>query len=323
MDANVLMQLDVLDLGSDSVMPLRDLKTRIVLHAGVLRLEALQASVAGGRFQGVTQLDANATPARWQAQLSVSGIDLAGWLRGLGKPEASSPERSAAGQRRQRQAARQGGEQPVQAYLTGELAGEVNVNGAGNSTAQILGSLSGRAQLNIREGTLSYLATEVMGLDVAQALGVVISGDRPLPLNCARLTLVARNGVVEPRPAVLDNVDSTIWLTGRVSLRDETLDLRAITRPKDWSPLSLRTPLTVTGTLADPDVGIETQGLVPRVLGALALGALVGPAAALLPLIEQGEGNVEKPCEPRTTGPPSATGPASPSPPAPAPRPSR
>jgi hypothetical protein len=76
----------------------------------------------------------------------------------------------------------------------------------------------------------------------------------------------------------------------------------------------------VTGTLADPAVGIEEERLVPRVLGALALGALVGPAAALLPLIEQGEGNVEKPCEPRTTGPapsPRATSPSS-APPGPA-----
>jgi AsmA family protein len=323
MDADVQMQLDVLDLGSASVAPLRGLKTRVLLQAGVLRLEELQAGVAGGRLQGRTQLNANASPARWQAQLRVSGIDMAGWLRGLSTRDQATPSTgSAAGQRRQRQAARQGGDQPVQAYLTGELTGDLNVNGTGRSTAEILGSLSGRAELNIREGTLSYLATEVMGLDVAQALGVAITGDRPLPLNCARLTLVARNGVVEPRPAVLDNVDSTIWLTGRVSLREETLDLRAITRPKDWSPLSLRTPLTITGTLADPNVGIEGGRLVGRVLGALALGALVGPAAALLPLIEQGDGNVERPCEPRTTGPPpaGAGAPSAPPPPAPAPR---
>jgi uncharacterized protein involved in outer membrane biogenesis len=163
----------------------------------------------------------------------------------------------------------------------------------------------------VRDGTLSHLATEVMGLDVAQALGLVLTGDRSLPLNCARLSLVAQNGVVQPRPAVLDNADSTIWITGQVNLRDESLDLRAIIRPKDWSPLSLRTPITVTGTLGDPNVGIETAGLVGRVLGAIALGALAGPAAALLPLIEQGGGNVDNPCAPGQTGPaPQGTPPA-------------
>ena len=322
MDADVQMQLDVLDLGSASVAPLKNLRTVVHLQGGVLRLQDLQARVAGGQFSGSTELDANASPARWQARLHLSGIDMAGWLRGLRKNDAPAPRtRSRQGLKQERQQARAGGDQPLQAYLTGELAGDVDVKGAGRSTAEILGSLSGRAQLAIREGTLSYLATEVMGLDVAQALGVVIQGDRPLPLRCARLVLSASNGVVQPRPAVLDNVDSTIWLTGRVNLRDETLDLRAITQPKDWTPLSLRAPITVTGTLAKPQVGIEGSRLVGKVLGALALGAAAGPVAALLPLIEQGEGNLEHPCEARTTGPANAPAAAVPPPPPAAPAP--
>jgi uncharacterized protein involved in outer membrane biogenesis len=227
MDADVQMRLDTLDLGSAALAPLRDLSTRMRLQGGVLRLEQLQARVAGGQFQGSTQLEATPRGARWQAQLRVSGIDTAGWLRGWRADTAgnSGP-----------------GAPASQAYLSGELWGNLDVKGTGRSTAEILGALDGRAQFQIRDGTLSHLATEVMGLDVAQALGVAIRGDRPLALRCARLNLVATDGVLQPRPAVVDNVDSTIWLTGRVSLRDETLDLRAITRPKDWSPLSLRPP---------------------------------------------------------------------------------
>lgn len=318
MNAEVQMELRVLDFGTEALAPMQGLKTLVRLDGGVLRLEDLQATVAGGRVSGLTQLDANASPARWEAKLQFAGIDIAGWLRALRSDDATTPPpRNAAAMRRERDQARQGGRQPTQAYLTGELTGDIDVNGAGRSTAEILGSLNGRAQLNVRDGTLSYLATEVMGLDVAQALGVIISGDRPLPLHCARLSLVARDGVVQPRPGVLDNVDSTIWITGQVNLRNEQLDLRAITRPKDWSPLSLRTPLTVTGTLGDPKVGIETAGLVGRVLGALALGALAGPAAALIPLIEQGGGNVENPCAPGQTAPPAQGTPPAPQQPAP------
>jgi len=323
MDADVQMDVDTLDFGSAQLAPLRGLKTRIRLDGGVLRLQDLQARVAGGQFKGSTQLDANAEPARWQARLQLSGIDMAGWLRGL-RTDKSPPRATpnAARLKSERQQARQGGEQETQAYLTGELTGEVDVTGVGQSTAEILGSLNGRAQLNIRDGTLSYLATEVMGLDVAQALGVLIQGDRPLPLNCARLDLVARKGVVEPRPVVLDNADSTLWLIGRINLEHESLALRVITQPKDWSPLSLRAPITISGTLAQPQVGIEGGRLVGRVLGALALGALAGPVAALLPLIEQGEGNLEQPCAPRTrapTAPTQAATPAGPSAGAPAP----
>lgn len=313
MDADVQVNLDEVDFGTEKMAPLRQLQTRLRLEAGVLRLEALQAVVSGGSVKGLTQLDANASPARWEARLDFAGIDLAGWLRGL-RPASAPGDAPAAtaskALKREREQARQGGDQPVQAYLTGVLSGNMQVRGAGRSSAEILGTLDGPLKLTLRDGTLSYLATETMGLDVAQALGVVIRGDRPLPLRCARFDLVARDGVIEPTLAVMDNQDSTIWITGQVSLRDESLALRAITRPKDWSPLSLRTPITVKGTLAKPDVGIEAQGLAGRVLGALALGAAVGPAAALLPFIEQGREGAADPCNP----PPVATAMPAPAP---------
>lgn len=301
MDADVRMKFDELDFGTATMAPLRNLQTRLRLDAGVLRLEALQTVVAGGSLKGTTQLDANASPANWAADLDFAGIDVAGWLRGLQKDGATEKAPAATATtalKRERAEARQGGDQPVQSYLTGALSGNVKVRGAGNSTAAILGSLNGPLKIDLRDGTVSYLATEAMGLDVAQALGVVISGDKPLPLRCARFDLVATNGVIEPRLAVADNADSTIWVTGPINLKDESLDLRVVTRPKDWSPLSLRTPITVGGTLGNPDVGIEAQGLVGRVLGALALGATVGPLAALLPLIEQGSKEGADPCNP-------------------------
>jgi uncharacterized protein involved in outer membrane biogenesis len=308
MDADVRMKFDVLDFGTPSMAPLRQLQTRLLLDGGVLRLESLQTVVAGGSLKGMTQLDANASPARWEANLDFAGIDVAGWLRGLQNDDATEKAPAATSTtalRRERSQARQGGDQPVQSYLTGALSGNVKVTGAGNSTAAILGSLNGPMQINLRDGTVSYLVTEALGLDVAQALGVVISGDKPLPLRCARFDLMASNGVIEPRLAVADNADSTIWVTGPVNLKDESLDLRVVTRPKDWSPLSLRTPITVGGTLGNPDVGIEAQGLVGRVLGALALGATVGPLAALIPLIEQGSKEGADPCNPTLAAAPA------------------
>lgn len=299
MDADVQMDIDQLDLGTTAMAPLTRLKTRVLLGGGVLQLQDLKASVSGGSIQGSTQLDANASPAAWAARLDFTGIDMAGWVRGLSTSDAPGAETKtpgAAALRRERNQARQGGDQPVQSYLTGQLFGSVNVRGAGRSTAEILGSLDGPVRLRLSDGTLSHLATEALGLDLAQSLGVLIRGDQPLPLRCARIDLTARAGVLTPTLAVIDSADSSIRITGEVSLRDESLALRVVTRPHDWSPLSLRTPVTVTGTLADPQVGIESQGLVGRVLGAIALGVAAGPAAAVLPLIEQGTNSDNDPC---------------------------
>jgi len=298
MDADVNVAIDEVDFGTDAMAPLKGLKTRIHLDAGVLRLEDLQATVSGGQFKGRTQLDANAQPAKWQARLDIAGVDIAGWMRGLRK-DAAPPAPSANATKalkKEREQARQGGEQAVRSYVTGVLSAKLDVRGAGNSTADILGSLNGPIDLTLRDGTLSHLATEAMGLDVAQALGVLIRGDHPLPLNCARFDMVASNGVLEPRLAVIDNRDSTVRISGNVNLRDESMALRLVTQPKDWSLISLRTPITVNGTLGKPDVGIEARRLTGRVLGAVALGAAAGPAAAVIPLIEQGQKNTEDPC---------------------------
>lgn len=331
MDADVQFAIDELDFGTTAMAPLRQLQTRVHLQAGVLRLEALQASVAGGQVKGLTQLDGNTDPARWQADLQFAGIDVAGWLRGLqaDKEGDAPPPRATqtAALKKERQQARQGGEQPVRSYLTGALSGDMQVRGAGRSTAEILGSLDGTALLALRDGTLSHLVTELLGVDIAQALGVLIRGDQPLPLRCAKLDLALQDGLVRPRLAVVDNQDSTVWITGQVNLRDESLALRAVTRPKDWSPLSLRSPITVSGSLGSPQVGIEGKRLAGRVLGAIALGAAAGPAAALLPLVERGEGRDNDPCLQRAAAPADgasggASAPATP-PPAAAKKPAR
>ena len=308
MDADVQVNIDEVDFGTASMAPLRQLKTRIHLDAGVLRLDDLQATVSGGQFKGMTQLDANASPAKWEARLDISGVDMAGWVRGLRRDSAPGKAPAATATtalKKEREQARQGGDQPVQAYLTGVLFAKLNVRGAGSSTADILGTLDGPVNLTLRDGTLSHLATEALGLDVAEALGVLIRGDQPLPLRCARFDMVARNGVMEPKLAVIDNRDSTVRITGNVNLRDESLALRVVTRPKDWSLFSLRTPLTVTGTLGDPSVGIEPQRLAGRVLGALALGVAAGPAAAVIPMMEQGSKSEGDPCDPAAAATPA------------------
>ena len=306
MDADVNVAIDEVDFGTEAMAPLKGLKTRIHLDAGVLRLEDLQATVSGGQFKGRTQLDANAQPAKWQARLDIAGVDIAGWMRGLRKDAAPPPPSANATKalKKEREQARQGGEQAVRSYVTGVLSAKLDVRGAGNSTADILGSLDGPVDLTLRDGTISHLATEAMGLDLAQALGVLIRGDHPLPLNCARFDLQARNGVLEPRLAVIDNRDTTVRINGNVNLQNESLALRLVARPKDWSPLSLRTPITVTGTLGKPDVGIEGRRLAGRVLGALALGAAAGPAAAVIPLIEQGDKSAGDPCVTVASAPP-------------------
>lgn len=273
MNADVAVAIDTLELGSKDIAPMRQLRTQLQLQDGRLTLDALRADVAGGQLKGTTVLDGSADVARWQADLRFDGIDIARWLRSLQKGDDTS----------------------ASAYLTGEMIARLKATGQGRSTAQIVGSMDGQALLRLRNGALSHLAVEAMGLDLAQSLGVMVRGDRALPLNCAVIAMQLNDGVMTARRAVADTSDSTLNMAGSLNLNDEVLDLRVTVKPKDFSLLSLRTPVTVTGTLAQPVVGVETETLAGRAIAAAAL-AVLAPPAALLAFIDFGEPAAADPC---------------------------
>ena len=104
----------------------------------------------------VLSLDANRQPPLWTADIGWSGVDLAQWITlRNGDTKEAKP----------------------QPYITGTLSGKAKVGGRGRSTAQILGSLDGQTFMWIRDGTLSHLLVEAMGLDIAQGLGLLVVGD--------------------------------------------------------------------------------------------------------------------------------------------------
>ena len=263
MDANVLINLRELDLNTTKLEPLRPLRAHLVLSAGVLRLQDLDASAAQGRLRGELQLDGRGSTALWTAALHWDAVQLEHWLK---------PPRTGA----------------VPAYVTGRLKGQARLAGQGRSTAEILASLSGQLRTELLSGAVSHLAVEAAGLDLAESLGLLIKGDDMLPVHCAVADLVAERGVLRPRVMVLDTSDSVIWVDGTLSLASEAIDLRAVVSPKDFSPLALRSPLLVQGSLAEPRISVE-KGPVARKLAAAALLALLNPLAALIPLLDTGE----------------------------------
>lgn len=278
MNANVWVNLKQLDFGTPKIAPMTDLKVHLMLADSRLTLTDLSARVAGGVLTGSTSLQADQQPPQWKAALRFAEVDLERWIRALNKSKTSQSDNAPA-------------------YLSGTLNAKLSLAGHGSSVADILGSGNGRLNLELIKGTISQLVTEAVGLDVAEALGMLIVGDEPLRLNCARLAAVIQNGVIKTRHAVLDNDDSTLRIQGGASLKTEQLQLRVVAEPKDFSPFSLRTPLNVAGNFKQPQVSVEAQGLLARAAGALLLGALA-PPAALLAFIDTGTDVETEPCAP-------------------------
>ena len=264
MDANVAIDLAEVDLGTRYLEPLRPMRAHLQLNDGVLRLTDIDARTGQGRLAGTVQLDGREKKrAVWTTALRVADVRLERWVRQT-RSDGAPP------------------------YVSGRLRGIANLRGEGRSTAQILATLKGQVGFQLQDGKISHLAVEAAGIDIAQGLGLLIAGDKALDVQCGVADLQAQAGILRPRAFVLDTTDSTLAIDGSVSMVDETLDLRAIVSPKDFSPLALRTPLHVRGPFDAPKVSLE-KGPLARRLGAAALMALVTPIAALLPLVDTGD----------------------------------
>ncbi len=262
MDADVKVDIAEFDTGTDVLASLKPMRAHILLADSVLTIADINANASKGQLVGSLQLDARGQRAKWGADLGLRGVDLADWVRIDRKGDAPP-------------------------YIAGKLDAKVDVKGNGRSTAEILGSLDGQMRAHMRSASISHLALEASGLDVAQALGVLIKGDESLKIQCNVIDLTVKNGLIKPKLLVLNTADSTMWVDGLISLKNEAMGLKLIVAPKDFSPLSLRTPIKVEGTLSNPSVSLETGKLAEKA-GAAALLALLTPLAAVLPFIDTG-----------------------------------
>jgi uncharacterized protein involved in outer membrane biogenesis len=242
-------------------LPIEDMDAHLLLEAGLLRLEPLNFGVAQGDIRSTIRMDARSDVIRTKADIAVRGLDL--------------------------------GELFPTAQLTqsaiGRVGGNASLTGTGNSVAGILGTADGEVMLGMGRGQVSNLLMELAGLDIAEALKFLLTKDRTVAVRCAFGDFAVENGVMQARTLAFDTTDTIIVGEGKVSLKDETLDLELRPRPKDRSILALRSPLVVDGTFKDPSFRPDFKRLGLRGATALALGS-IAPPAALLATIEPGPG---------------------------------
>ncbi len=301
MDAKVGLRVARLELGAGTA-PITDLAVAVRLENAVLALGELEASVAGGRLDGDVRIDATDRPGRVRASLRVRQVELAKWLPKLR------------------------GEPPIASRLNAELT----VRGRGDSVADVLARADGRARLALGPGEASRLLLEAAGLDVAEALAVLSTRDRSVRLDCGLADVAIERGVMTPQVMFVDTRDTILTAQGTVDLGRERLAMRIRAAPRDFSPLTLRSPIDVGGSFADPAVSVDRTRIAGTVIASVVLGAVVTPIAALLPLLDFGEGDPPSPCTDRygpgskrdAANPPAPPSPST-APPTPSPAPTR
>ncbi|MDI1299404.1 AsmA family protein [Methylotenera sp.] len=301
MDAQIDVNLTYVDLGNAFSRPISPLKADLLLENGKLSLSKIDARTADGSIAGLISIDTHLAKATtlastadvlkaeskavslptWNINLRWKDIDVEKWLTVSTDPK--------------KQAKSEGKKETPPSYVTGTLNGKTKLTGRGNSTAEMLSSLDGDVSIFINKGTISHLIIEAVGLDIAQGLGILLTKDNALPMNCAVMDLSTKNGLATPKMALVDTPVTLILIDGNVNIAKEALDLRMVAKPKNISPFTVRSPIHVKGTFKNPDVSIEKTPIVARILGSVAL-ALIAPPAAILPFLDAGSGK-KSPCD--------------------------
>ncbi len=288
MNAKIDIDLDYVDLGKLFREPITPLQAHLDLNKNKLSLAKIFAKTAEGSILGTVFIDSHQKNTsnsaeeknqsdkpkpEWAIDLAVKSINLAKWLQISDKRKKEAKQNN----------------KPVEseAYVTGFLNGTLKLHGLGNSTAELMKTLSGNASLYIQNGTISHLVIEAAGIDIAQAVGLMIKGDEPLTMQCSVLDIQAQQGILSPKIALVDTSVTTLYLTGNVNMGEEDLHLNLRAEPKNFSPFTARAPILITGKLAHPDVSPAKGPIAARIAGATAL-VIINPLALILPFLDPG-----------------------------------
>ncbi|MBW8368958.1 MAG: AsmA family protein [Arenimonas sp.] len=240
-------------------LPLEAMDAHLKLVDGDLHLDPFDLTLAGGSITSRVHLDSRQDPMAAAIDLRARGMELPKLVPN------SAPESA------------------------GRIGGRVAITGRGNSVAALMATADGEVGVAMGPGRISNLTLEMAGLDIAEALKFLIGKDKVVPVRCGFADFSVASGEMTTRAFAFDTTDTLLLADGTINLGDESLDLLLRPRPKDSSPLSLRSPLRVRGTLMDPTIRPQGGPLALRGAIAAALFA-IAPPAALLALVETGPG---------------------------------
>jgi AsmA protein len=231
------------------------------LRDSVLTLAPLDFGLAGGQLNAVITLDGRKDPIQAQAQVRVRKILLAKLFPTFALGQTS----------------------------IGQVNGDFDLAGKGNSVARMLASSNGKVGLVVDGGKISKMMMEKLGLHLWEMLQLTITGDKLIKLRCGVAEFSIKEGAMHTNALIFDTEVTTVVGTGSIDLGEEKLDLTLNQKTKITSPMALRSPIYVRGSFVAPEVGVDKGRVIARGLGAITLG-IFNPLLVLIPLVDAGPG---------------------------------
>lgn len=215
--------VDVHTLHVPGLPPLSQVRAKAHLDDGLLDLTPVQAQLAGGHAQGLLVLDARQQPPSARVELSWRNLRLEQLLPAL-------PD---------------GGE------ATGPVSGQVKLTSRGATWRDLVAHAAGEGSAQLKGGRLSAALDAKLALNGGKLLRAKVGGAADVPIHCARVDVMLRDGRGDVFPLLLDTAQTRIDGRGQLDLRGQRFDLLLTPAPKQAALLALRQSIQVTGSFDD------------------------------------------------------------------------
>jgi uncharacterized protein involved in outer membrane biogenesis len=256
MDANVSYRADRI---KSRDFPLRSIGVNAKLDHGVLDVDPISVVFERGTIAGKARIDARSDVPVSDIDLRFTKLKLEQFFIGKDKP------------------------------LEGTLEARAKVHGVGDSIHKAASTATGTVIAVVAHGTMRKSFAELMGINVTRGVIPLLFGDKSqTDIRCGVAEFQANDGVMKVKNFVFDTNVVRAEGHGQIDLRKEQLDLSLQGEPKSLELVRLRAPITIKGSLAKPEVGVETSKTLTQGGLAVAAGVFLSPFAAIVPFINPG-----------------------------------
>ncbi len=190
----------------------QSVRTHATLASGMLKLQALDATIADGHVVGSLQIDASHSPADVALDLNARGL----------RVDRLSATLAANG------------------ALAGVVDGHAVLKSRGESARALVAAANGSVALSLADGaSVSKRVDAKLGLNGGEWLRTLFDKSARVPVQCAAVALALAHGVATPRRFVFETPDTALAARGSLDLANETVDATLTPAHKKLALLAL------------------------------------------------------------------------------------
>jgi hypothetical protein len=218
-----------------------------VIQKGILRVEPVNATVGEGSFEGSVVMDGSRSPAT----LSVD-IDM---------------------------------DDGTSRYYGGTYNLKVDLDGAGDSIAQLMAGLDGQVIVDVRDMQMEKSLMTDVGRGLLDTMTPSGEEEEETKLVCAIVRFDVKDGIADAEDKVVAQLTKVTWFGGgQINLKTEAIDMGAQSKARTGLGIStagLASLVHVGGTLASPTILPDPEGVAKK-YGQYYLTVLTGGVFGLL-----------------------------------------